>query len=157
MSLEYVAAYHVHCGITLRSGHRILLTALDQCTTYAGLIEGNPGKSMNDGIVEQAISEAQRHCVDGAKPYLLAPARRDFLREPGDMAIVPVVLEPIEWLPLVLCVGFFSGPSVRNPNAYKSVLTLVWFQDEYAMPIDARILERIAFLNWDAVAMDVEG
>lgn len=155
MNLEYEPAYKIHCGVKLASDQRVSLKIINQSQTYAGLIEGVPFKDMNDSIVEEALKAAEWNCMNGAKPFLLAPTRRNYLREPGDMDHMPTVIGPAEWIPLVRCIGVFSNSSNKHPGTHESYLTIVWFQDEYAMPIDARILERIAFINWNAVAVDV--
>lgn len=60
-----------------------------------------------------------------------------------------------ERLPYVSCRGFFiSEPTTKNEEADASHCTIVWFQDELAMPIDAAIIERIKAIDWDAHAVD---
>ena len=158
MGLAYNTAYHLRCQLTLASGRTVTLEALDQEMTYSGLMEGVPNDWTNDHIIECALDAARRHCADGAEPHLLTPSRRDYLREPGDMRSlaerrphhVP------EWLPMVRCVGSFKGiVPARDPGKDWSVLTVVWFQDEYAMPISELALGRLLALDWDALATDI--
>ena len=159
MELQYNIAFHMRCQVTLRSGRTITLESLDQQMTYAGLLEGTPVAMLNDGDIEYALRQAQRHCADGARPHLLPPPRRDYLREPGDMDQT-VARSPHripEWLPVVRCIGSFKdGPTARQPGKDLSVLTLVWFQDEYAPPILEPALGQILAVDWDSLAVDID-
>jgi hypothetical protein len=159
VELLYEVAYHLHCGVLLRSGRKITLEALDQRMTYAGLLEGNPDREANDRTVEHAMREAQRHCVAGAKPHLIGPPRRDYLRRPGDMqASTGRARRRIpEWLPMVRCIGSFKDVvPARHPEKDLSILVVVWFQDEYAPPIQEPALSQIQGLDWESLAEDVE-
>jgi hypothetical protein len=150
--LNYNVAYHLHCELDLRSGRRVTLQVLQQWMTYGGWMEGVPSAEWNDRKVEGAIREA------GAKPLLIPPVRRDYLRKPGDMdghtsfrGRVP------EWLPMVTCVGRFQDTRpARDQSKHLSVLAVVWFQDEFAMPIDAGVLEQLRAVDWEQAAEDVE-
>jgi hypothetical protein len=158
MNLTYDSAYHLHCQLGLRSGRAITLEALHQEMTYAGLLVGTPDAESNDRQITHALKKAQTFCVAGAKPTLIAPPRRDYLREPGDMTPVRTYTHRIsEWLPMVTCIGSFKDVrTVRNPSMDLSVLTVVWFQDEYALPIREPALSRLVDLDWDSFATDVE-
>ncbi|HEU4407253.1 MAG TPA: hypothetical protein VFS43_18430 [Polyangiaceae bacterium] len=62
-----------------------------------------------------------------------------------------------EWLPMVQCIGSFRcNDTVRGSAASLSALTVVWFQDEYALPIQEPALEQLAGLDWASLAVDVE-
>lgn len=62
-----------------------------------------------------------------------------------------------EWLPEVTCVGVLrcSFPA-RDPDKDGSMLTVVWFQDEYALPIDESVLSQLQTIDWEEVATDFE-
>ena len=159
MELLYEVAYHLRCGLPLRSGRRITLEALDQRMTYAGLLEGTPCRESNDRTIEYALREAERYCVAGAKPHLISPPRRDHLRRPGDMqAITAWARHRVpEWLPMVRCIGSFKDVvKVHHPDKDLSVLVVVWFQDEYAPPIQELALGQILDLDWESLAVDIE-
>lgn len=159
MELEYNLAYHLRCQLKLRSGRTITLTALEQEMSYAGLLEGTPDAEANDWYIEASLRAAQRLCVDGAKPHLISPPRRDYLRQPGDMRQI-VERSPHrtpEWLPMVRCIGSFKDVfTARDHNRDLSVLVVVWFQDEYALPIEEPALEQLLSLDWDSLAVDVD-
>ncbi len=62
-----------------------------------------------------------------------------------------------EWLPLVTCVARFrdSAPA-QDRSKHGSVLTVVWFQDEFATPIVEPALSSLVNLDWDGLASDFE-
>jgi hypothetical protein len=143
----------------MRSGRTITLEALDQRMTYAGLLEGTPDAQSNDRRIKHALREAERYCPSGAKPHLIPPARRDYLREPGDMQRVIEWSSRCtpEWLPLVQCIGSFKDVvKARDPTRDLSVLVVVWFQDEYALPILEPALGQLLALDWESLATDID-
>ena len=159
MELQYNVAYHLRCELTLQSGRTITLESLDQQMTYAGLLEGTPDATSNDRDIEYALREAERHCVPGAKPYLLPPPRRDYLRQPGDMQRVKEWSphRTPEWLPMVRCVGSFKDvDKARDPSRDLSVLVVVWFQDEYALPVLEPALSQLLAVDWESLAVDID-
>ena len=159
MSLQYNVAYHLCCQLTLRSGRQVTLEALDQEMSYAGLLEGVPDAKTNDWYITSSLRAAERRCIEGTKPHLIPPARRDFLREPGDMRqrIEERSYRVPEWLPMVRCVGSFkSSVTARNPDRHVSVLVVVWFQEEYGPPLQEPALGRLLALDWDSLATDVD-
>jgi hypothetical protein len=159
MELSYETAYHLRCGLALLSGRTITLKALDQRMTYAGLLEGTPTHETNDRSIEYALREAERYCVDGTKPHLIPPPRRDYLRTPGDMQTIAARAphHVPEWLPVVRCIGSFEDvKTARDRDKDLSALVVVWFQDEYAPPIQEPALGQILNLDWDSLAADVE-
>lgn len=158
-ALKYDVAYHMRCELTLRTGRTITLESLDQQMTYAGLIEGRPNKRWNDSVVSGAVAAAARNCGSGTEPYLIPPQRRDYLREPGDMQHVRATSPGslLEWLPMVRCIGSFKDVmKARDPSKDLSVLTVVWFQDEYAPPILEPALGQLLSIDWENLATDVE-
>lgn len=158
MSLEYNTAYHLRCQIALRSGRRITLKSLHQWMTYASWLEGVPSRELNDGFVECSLRASEQYCLEGAKPILIVPARRDYLRRPGDMEEHRSLGgQPAEWLPVVTCVGVLRDTApARDRGRDGSMLTVAWFQDEYAPPIDEAVLEQLQSIDWERLAADIE-
>ncbi len=157
--LHYNVAYHMECELRLRSGRAITLKHFDQVMTYAGLLEGTPDHELDDRHIESALEEAGRRGVAGVRPHLIVPPRRDHFRKPGDMRRITEYSPHWipEWLPVVQCIGqFSSGVTARNPEMHLSVLTVVWFQDEYAPPIQEPALGELLDLDWEALALDIE-
>jgi hypothetical protein len=46
--------------------------------------------------------------------------------------------------------------TVRDPSKHFSVLTVVWFQDEFALPIQEPSFTKLLDLDWESLALDVE-
>jgi hypothetical protein len=117
-----------------------------------------PSQEWNDRFVEGSLQEAGRSRAEGARPALITPDRRDYLREPGDMAELrsPRDQAP-EWLPMVTCIGVLRDTApARDPSKDGSMLTVVWFQDEYALPIDESVLEQLQSIDRERLAADIE-
>jgi hypothetical protein len=158
MSLEYNLAYHLRCQVALRSGRKVTLQSLHQRMTYAGWLEGVPSQEWNDRIVAESLREAGRSCAEGASPALIAPARRDHLREPGDMAGQRAMRgQTPEWLPMVTCVGVLRDTApTRDRSKDCSMLRVAWFQDQYALPIDGLVLQQLQSIDWERLAADTD-
>jgi hypothetical protein len=105
------------------------------------------------------LREAERCCVAGAKPHLISPLRRNYIRTPGDLEVISAWAphHVPKWLPRVRCIGSFKDVvTARHPDKDLSVLVVVWFQDEYAPPILEPALSQILNLDWESLAVDVE-
>ena len=144
--LEYNVAFHVHSELALRSGRVISLRALAQELTYAGLLEGCPTREMNDGEVVQAQRDAIAQSAGSVAAHVIPPTRRAYLRTPGDMADGGPFGKP-EWLPMVRCSALFHGGAVGRRSS--SFLRLVWYQDDFALPIAETTISRIRELDWE--------
>ncbi|MGN6546822.1 MAG: hypothetical protein ACTHK7_17330 [Aureliella sp.] len=157
--LEFESAYNLNCMVRLKCNRAVKLESLDQELTYAGLLEGTPDAKSNDGNIEAALDAARRRCAPGAEPFLIAPCRRDYLREIGDMTDA-ARLSPNrrpEWLPMVRCIASFTHiKPVRDPARDFSALVVLWYQEEFAMPILPPALDALFNLDWDTLATDVD-
>jgi hypothetical protein len=70
---------------------------------------------------------------------------------PGRRADSPVAaMLPNIWIE----VDFRSGPI---GDGYDSTLSIVWFQDQSALPIDPSIRSKVAAVDWDAHAHEGSG
>jgi len=153
------ARFNLHCQLRLNSGIPITLESLEQEMTYAQLLEGTPCPEWNDELLQKAIQHAESRYSWSGKPHLIVPPRRDYEFKPGDMrkeAQRNSMWVP-EFLPTVRCVGSFRSPElVRDPNKCLSVLPIVWFQDDYALPILDPALSQLLDVDWGALALDVD-
>ena len=132
----------------LKSGRVITLESLNQEKTYGGLLEGIPRKEMNDRIIErckrQAIGE-HNHSI-----YLVEPVRRI---EPRSDDPNLAHCGPAEYLPNIVCYGMFSSARLGdNKMQDESRLVIVWFQNRFALPIDAAVWAQIEQVNWEEFA-----
>jgi hypothetical protein len=146
--LDYDHSGTLRSNLTLQSGRRIWLKAIDQSLTYSGLLEGSPDARANEVFMQWALSAAAKHCLELNPIHLLPPERRT--EPPNERGRVT------EWLPRVQCIATFGSTKVRDPDKCTSELTVVWFQHDFAMPIDDRALAQLRALDWDALATDVE-
>ena len=134
--------------IATSAGRGIRATELEQWTVYAGLVEGLPTDRMNRRIVDAAEREAAS-------------------RWGSPVVLVPPIETPIDWqgerpypfgvpteLPAIGVRARFwsSGPDALT----QSTLTFVWFQVEWAPPVDEAVLSAIRSTDWDATAAIVE-
>ena len=158
MHLNYSTSYHCSCDLRLASERTITLKSFEQQMTYAGLLEGVPSRALNDRLIQSVIDEVgSRPQSGGHRPFVIPPVRRDYCRVPGDMGPSPIRSGVPEWLPSIRCIGSFeSFPPARDTDMHASALDIVWFQDDYAMPIAETILDVIRNLDWTSTAYDFE-
>ncbi|QDU46033.1 hypothetical protein Mal52_45300 [Symmachiella dynata] len=168
--VEFDVSYNLTCKLTLDSGRDIVLEQLYQERTYRGLLEGTPNRVANDWGIEHNLSFARKLAGSIGDPYLIAPNRRDYVRVPGDMDRIREDIEKRigdweeglqqrlpEWIPFVCCIGCFASVKpARDSRKDCSSLTVVWYQDNFAMPIDPVIQNELRSLNWNEHATDGE-
>jgi hypothetical protein len=132
--------------IQLASGRLMELRSLRQVHVYEGGIEGVPTVEWNKRKVEGFLESLRNS--DRREPYL-----------------VPPVETPIPWehekpyrfgtpsaLPRIVCVGGFTSWPIKKGGG--SSLTVLWFQEQFALPIDPEVLEKIQAIKWDEHATD---
>lgn len=163
--MDFDEIYHVTSSLTQDDGRKLTLKHLDQSLTYAGLMEGTPDQKANDWRIETDLKYASQYRFAIGEPCLIEPERRSYLRRPGDMdrARQRASQYPAEWgrdpqwLPLVRCIGvFFSVAKRKNSVNPMSSLTVMWYQHDFAYPIEDAVLAQLKRLNWDRLATDIE-
>jgi hypothetical protein len=153
--------------ISLSSGREITLSHLEQWRAYAGLLAGMPNREMNGRVIEDARSRALQHGLEGAAPVLVPPrlkpverkpASAEYLMRTGMTAEQSAARDQqmhYEQLPAVVCVAVFNSDGLTKPDAEPmSSLTLIWFQDDFALPVDAGVLAHIQALDWETLATE---
>lgn len=154
MQLKQDDAYGIACGLTLADGRRITLTRLEQAMTYEGLLEGYPTRRENDRRVA-ALVDAERTRTRWP-PIVIEPTRRASFDRAGPVEDAVGGRVP-EWLPMVACVANFTSlPTGRDLDAHMSELSVVWFQDQFALPFAAEALAAIHAIDWVEHARDYE-
>ena len=163
LPLEFNTAYNCHCSLRLATGRVITLDKLSQARAYAGLLEGTPNKASNDHSIQWVLERAKGDNGSLGEPILVPPERRDYFREPGDMQSVidrqhdrpASIKHSPEWLPQIVCVGVFrSIQPARDNTKEASSLTIVWYQDDFGLDLEAA--ERLRTVDWDRHATDWE-
>lgn len=119
-----------------------------QWRTYRGVLEGVPNKSINKWYIECAVKDAARYC-DNAPVYLIEPKQK-IHRENAEHPEYTVMS-----LPEVTCIAKLNSYTpAKDPEMVGSALTVVWYQDTMAMPIDESILEQMKQIKWSELADD---
>jgi hypothetical protein len=136
--------------IDLISGRGIDLRFLSQRLTYDGLLEGLPTVALNQRIIERLIKE-ERNARHGREPYLIPPTQTPI--EHGR----PYPFGEPAALPHVACIARYqSYRPARDTTKDYSELSVIWFQADFAFPIDAVVLDALRRLDWEAHAHDAE-
>ena len=134
----------------LRSGHEVGLTRLEQAYVDTGLFKDVPTRERNRQIIDAMLDGERRR--SGAEPYLIRPEDRPI--QSGDDAH-PLAHD--SYLPSVACRGYFQCPRpVRDMIQDCSALTIIWFQDEFAFPLDPLVREQLLAIEWERFATDHE-
>jgi hypothetical protein len=138
------------------SGRLLFLDELWQYRTHRGLLMGQPTRELNQWEIAQTVQKARQRYGTVA---LLQPVERVIEIPPDDpdfcelLAHVPK-LQPVG-IPWTTCVGLFrSFPAARNLKECYSYLAVVWYQEQFALPIAGDILAQIKALDWDSLAED---
>ena len=123
--------------LDLLSGRRIYLLELRQYLTYEGLLEGLPTAERNKQRLERLVAEYRDKPYAGG-PYLIRPAERPIEYNRGGE---PYPFGTPSALPAVTCVGRFDSlQPARNQSSELSGLVVIWFQEEFAFPIDPAVV-----------------
>jgi hypothetical protein len=126
---------------------KIKLVDLSQSKTYKNLIEGVPNKELNDRLVERIVAVVREETNN----FVLIQPKR-IKAEIND--IYP--FRERENLPDVSCVAEFrSIEPARDKKSDGSWLKIVWFQNNFALPIDKDIENEISNINWEENAADI--
>jgi hypothetical protein len=105
---------------------------------------------MNREDLERLVSEEQLR--RNSDPYLIAPVER-----PAPHRADPSRTQSQGLFPMIACVGRFSSfQPARDESRAASELTIIWFQDEFAFPINPGIREQIRTIEWEKHAYDFD-
>jgi hypothetical protein len=143
--------------ITLDSGRILIMTSLMQRTTYSRTMKSLPTRKYNDSRVNYD-HDSETYVLHAPRLYsnfcqMLPPDSSFAQRYAGD---------PVEVLPGITCIArMISNPCEPNDwteydavRPVSSCLTLVWFQNYWAMPIAPEVMEKLKVFDWDAHACD---
>ncbi len=137
--------------LRLQSGRTIYLRSLRQQVTYGGLLEGFPTRQMNQDIIEGILSSERRR--DAGDPYLIPPVQRplEYPRARPYPFGEPVALPPVS------CVARFTSLEPARDKAMDgSELVVVWFQGEFALPVDRQVVQQLLAIDWNQHAFDFD-
>jgi hypothetical protein len=131
--------------IRLRTGRIIELRRLTQWPTDDyGPADGAPLAEVNKQIVDDSI---ERLASESRAVLLIPPEQRRLriLDRPAELGVAAVL--PNIWVEA----DFSSGPIGEG---YDSTLTIIWFQDQWALPIDPSIRSKIEVVDWNVHAYE---
>jgi len=138
--------------IELNSGREIFLDSIYQYHTYGGLLAGYPNKEMNDRHIkndmESALEQMNAEVIYLVPPSLLEMEIDERARRHHKDAIR---------IPYITCYGQFESSVITGDDRNDaSWLTIIWYQDDFALPIEESVLEHIKTIDWDKVAEGYE-
>jgi hypothetical protein len=134
---------------TLSDGRTVGLQSLKQWAVYAGILEGLPTRQFNDAELKRLVEEAEAQ--DRHPPFLIVPVQVPISYEGRYPFGEPAKLPPIA------CIArFHSYAPARDASKDCSDLTVIWFQQDFAFPLDGSVEQAILAMNWNALARDVE-
>lgn len=121
---------------------RVTAIGLSQVSVYADVLEGVPDLRVNAIYVNAALERARR--TYHLEPMLITPTQRPISRDGTKFA-----------LPKVCCAARFrSEKPAHDLAAVRSEACVVWFQDEFAFPLDAEVANAMRLLDWLEFAND---
>jgi hypothetical protein len=137
-------------NIILNSGREIFLKSIYQYYTYGGLLAGYPNKRINDRHIQNSLKYALEKMY-APTVYLVPPPSIEVDIDERSREHYKDVIR----IPYITCYGQFESSQLDNSND-GSWLTIVWYQDKFAMPIDSSVIEHIKTIDWESEAEGFE-
>ncbi|MBV1908482.1 MAG: hypothetical protein KUG78_04120 [Kangiellaceae bacterium] len=137
-------------AIELKCGTVIYLEAICQSKTYAELLEGRPTAKINEVYIGRALERAENQWNCAAA--LIKPVEMVFEPEHASSFRTQVRI------PQITCMALYKSLApARDKTLFYSELPIVWFQDDFAFPIEESIIKDISQLDWKKLAHDYDG
>lgn len=142
-------------NIRLNCGRDIHLEVLYQYRTYRLLLEGIPNKRLNREIISNALASAKKTIGMLGEPLLIEPVETPLSLPNKKNRFWDTEEYQLAQIPSIICIAEFeSYRPARDSDEFYSYLSIVWFQDEFALPIDPVVEEHIRGIDWNVVAND---
>ena len=128
------------------SGRVISAWKIEQWEAHHGRLEGSPTIESNHRMIEWHLQE--QHRKSGRRPILIPPRQYelDFDYPFGTPAL----------LPAVACLAHFEAGPFSHNNMDGSELAVLWFQDQYALPVEPTVVAALENLDWESLAVEVQ-
>lgn len=127
----------MNSSLIIENNKEVTIKSIKQWHTYGGLLEGIPTDKMNTQIIERTKIEAKEFSRM-EEIYLIEPKQ-----EPIDYDGNYPFGNPAA-LPGVTCVAeLWHNDVFRDTDKMFSSLCIIWFQEDYAFPIDEEIVKDI--------------
>ena len=138
--------------IKLNCGREIVLDTIHQFRTYAGLYAGVPNSRLNERYIKSAMEYADE-ILNSNRCYLVPPK---FLEVENIDKRIKRYNDAIR-LPYITSIVQFESSVLKDDDENDgSFLSVVWYQDDFAMPIDKGVLEQIKLIDWEREAEGFE-
>ncbi|OJJ14809.1 hypothetical protein BKI52_40325 [marine bacterium AO1-C] len=148
-------------SLTIENGHKAHITGFYQYPTYRHLLAGHRNRKINRHILKEVEAVAKDYAKQENYMYPV------YVIEPLEKPLHYVVrhnpfnyqfatLPNVTCIVLLQCLESFEEPEDEDDimEYPSSTLAVVWFQDSYAFPIDAFVLEQIKQIPWLEVSSD---
>ena len=138
-------SFRLKCGVTVQLDEQV------QWRTYSGWLAGYPTKQINQDKIERAKITAKAKLSLSAFVCVLRPRIAQVIIDHS-----PATVKKYPKLPDITCAAVFVSDPARGANKSFSAVTLLWFQDEWALPINPVIIKQISNLDWLELATDYD-
>ncbi|CAA6799779.1 MAG: TIGR02996 domain-containing protein [uncultured Sulfurovum sp.] len=139
-------------NIKLNSGREIYLESIWQHQTYGGLLCGVPNEEMNKEYIEDNMNYALEK-MNAECTYLVPPVSLELDNIDKKIKRYKDAIR----LPYITCFAQFESSVLTGDESNNgSWLTIVWYQDDFPMPIDDAVLEHIKSIDWESKAEGFE-
>lgn len=130
--------------LVVEGNRKVEISELIQWRTYAGVIEGIPGPELNTLIMEKAIKNAKREFNFDAVVLI----------QPKETPIEGWLFQedaPVK-LPVITCIAKLKDHAHYADGDY-GCLGIVWFQDDFAFPIDEAVQKELIKIQFSRLAV----
>ncbi|MBC8197953.1 MAG: hypothetical protein H8E60_08720 [Candidatus Marinimicrobia bacterium] len=115
-----------------------------------------PDELTNKEIVPNAIKTAKQKLDNVTIPHIIRPVKNPINIKLSDWTkkyYEQLGIDGPTEFPRIQCISNFESDFVNSEYCY-SYLTIIWFQNDWILPIDKNIIEKIKEINWDKKAID---
>jgi hypothetical protein len=144
--------------LELNTGREVWLTRLEQYGTYMSQLEGIPFEikgRVNVKWFVQWAQEAFKLPVAVLQPLTLPHDEKYTAHIRKQHRMIPDEEEIVYLAPITCVAKFWSGP-VDGIDAVVTGMVVIWFQEQFAMPIDERAMKHLKQIKWDEYAENCE-
>jgi len=145
--------------IILDEKRKISISSLYQWQTYKNLLCGLPTSEMNEGIIEDAVNYAKKTLIEAKKIFLIKPIETPIEVNEKLSYGAPFKLPPITCIAEISyweLLNYKTISSISDLNIHNMIevdykcsdLGIVWYQENFSMPVDKNILEEFRNTDW---------
>lgn len=137
--------------LTFKNNLEVSVESIEQRRTYSGWLMGLPTEESNEEMLDDLPEFAQQRYGNRKRAIHLIKPIQKAIESEGESERKPAML------PTITCIASLrSYYHVLDKDMDYSELILIWFQEEFAFPIDKEVLAKIKEIDWIKVAQDME-